>query len=162
MMFHAAKSGHENFSESAETIAPLTPEERAQKAAELRDRIRAARALKAEQERKEEEARKAAQSGVQPTPAPTPAPVSAAPAPTTDYKNATIQVRLLNGQAVRQTFGASEPLSAVRLWLELNHSDGIPFTLLQPFPRKVMTDEDYDKPLKELGLVPSANFVMTR
>ncbi|EYC04754.1 hypothetical protein Y032_0086g1972 [Ancylostoma ceylanicum] len=54
MMFHAAKSGHENFSESAETIAPLTPEERAQKAAELRDRIRAARALKAEQERKEE------------------------------------------------------------------------------------------------------------
>ncbi|KIH58905.1 UBX domain protein [Ancylostoma duodenale] len=217
MMFHAAKSGHENFSESTETIAPLTPEERAKKAAELRDRIRAARALKEEQERKEQiekerrrreegkkmletrekqrenelraiaeerrrakqeeaaarqrvldqikadrEARKAAQSGVQPTPAPTPAPVSAAPAPTTDYKNTTIQVRLLNGQAVRQTFGASEPLSAVRLWLELNHSDGIPFTLLQPFPRKVMTDEDYDKPLKELGLVPSANFVMTR
>ncbi|RCN25456.1 hypothetical protein ANCCAN_28831, partial [Ancylostoma caninum] len=54
MMFHAAKSGHENFSESAETIAPLTPEERAKKAAELRDRIRAARALKEEQERKEE------------------------------------------------------------------------------------------------------------
>ncbi|KAK6730120.1 hypothetical protein RB195_006903 [Necator americanus] len=56
----------------------------------------------------------------------------------------------------------ADRLSAVRLWLELNHSDGSPFTLLQPFPRKLMTDEDYEKPLKELGLVPSANFVMTR
>ncbi|KAK6055312.1 UBA/TS-N domain protein [Cooperia oncophora] len=54
MMFHAAKSGHENFSESTEVIAALTPEERAKKEAELRDRIRAARALKEEQARKEE------------------------------------------------------------------------------------------------------------
>lgn len=75
MMFHAAKSGHENFSESTEVfyssppsqvnvlhnfsfllqvIAALTPEERAQKALELRDRIRAARAIKEEQEKKEQ------------------------------------------------------------------------------------------------------------
>ncbi|KIH45240.1 hypothetical protein ANCDUO_24723, partial [Ancylostoma duodenale] len=71
----------------------------------------AARQRVLDQIKADREARKAAQSGVQPTPAPapTPAPVSAAPAPTTDYKNTTIQVRLLNGQAVRQTFGASEP-----------------------------------------------------
>ncbi|CAJ0594422.1 unnamed protein product [Cylicocyclus nassatus] len=217
MMFHAAKSGHENFSESTQVIAPLTPEERAQKERELRDKIRAARAKKEEEEKREQiekerrrreegkkmletkekqkemelralveerkrekreeelarqrvldqikadrEARKAAKSGVQPTAPPKPAPApSAASAPTHDYKETTIQVRLKNGQAVRQKFGASEPLSAVRLWLELNHSDGTPFNLLQPFPHKVMTFDDYEKPLKELGLVPSANFVMT-
>nr|CDJ81824.1 Ubiquitin-associated translation elongation factor EF1B and UBX domain containing protein [Haemonchus contortus] len=222
MMFHAAKSGHENFSESTEVIAALTPEQRAQKAAELRDKIRAARALKEEQARKEEiekerrrreegkkmletrekqkemelraiaeerrrakqeeaaarqrvleqikldrEARKAKASGLPPPEAPAPTQASApaahsSPAPKTEYKEAMIQVRLPSGQAVRQSFGASEPLSAVRLWLEINHSDGTPFSLLMPFPRKLMTDEDYDKPLKELGLVPSANFVMTR
>ncbi|VDM56032.1 unnamed protein product [Angiostrongylus costaricensis] len=54
MMFHAAKSGHENFSESTETVASLTPEERAKKAAELRERIKIARAQKEEAERKEE------------------------------------------------------------------------------------------------------------
>ncbi|KAK5980325.1 UBX domain-containing protein 1 SAPK substrate protein 1 [Trichostrongylus colubriformis] len=222
MMFHAAKSGHENFSESTEVIASLTPEQRAQKAAELRDRIRAARAIKEEQARKEEiekerrrreegkrmletrekqkemelraiaeerrrakqeeaaarqrvldqikldrEARKAKASGLPPPEpsAPVSAPATAAhskPTPKTDYKEAMIQVRLPSGQAVRQSFGASEPLSAVRLWLEINHSDGMPFSLLMPFPRKLITEEDYDKPLKELGLVPSANFVMTR
>ncbi|WKX90730.1 hypothetical protein Q1695_009517 [Nippostrongylus brasiliensis] len=220
-MFHAAKSGHENFSESTETIAALTPEEREKKAAELRERIKNARIQKEEQEKKEQiekerrrreegkkmlelkekqreaemraiaeerkrakqeeaaarqrvleqirldkEARKAKAAGGEASapsvPAPAPAPAAAPPQSNTQYNQAMIQVRLLNGQAVRQSFGASEPLSAVRLWLELNHSDGAPFTLLMPFPRKVMTDEDYEKPLKELGLVPSANFVMTR
>ncbi|PIO63675.1 UBX domain protein [Teladorsagia circumcincta] len=115
----------------------------------------------------EQEARKAKASGLPPPERLAPNPTSTTskpsnPAPKTDYKEAMIQVRLPSGQAVRQSFGASEPLSAVRLWLEINHSDGMPFGLLVPFPRKVMTDEDYDKPLKELGLVPSANFVMTR
>ncbi|VDM68251.1 unnamed protein product [Strongylus vulgaris] len=54
MMFHAAKSGHENFSESEEVIAPLTPEERAKKTAEIREKIRAVRAKKEEQEKKEQ------------------------------------------------------------------------------------------------------------
>uniref|UniRef100_A0A0N4WTM0 UBX domain-containing protein n=1 Tax=Haemonchus placei TaxID=6290 RepID=A0A0N4WTM0_HAEPC len=108
------------------------------------------------------EARKAKASGLPPPEASAPTQASSSPAPKTEYKEAMIQVRLPSGQAVRQSFGASEPLSAVRLWLEINHSDGTPFSLLMPFPRKLMTDEDYDKPLKELGLVPSANFVMTR
>ncbi|KAK6036627.1 UBX domain protein, partial [Cooperia oncophora] len=112
------------------------------------------------------ETRKAKASGLPPPEPSAPAAVPAStkhstPAQKTDYKEAMIQVRLPSGQAVRQSFGASEPLSAVRLWLEINHSNGAPFSLLMPFPRKMMTDEDYDKPLKELGLVPSANFVMT-
>ncbi|KHJ98864.1 UBX domain protein [Oesophagostomum dentatum] len=163
MMFHAAKSGHENFSESSEIEKERRRREEGKKMLETREKQKenelraiaeerrrekqeeaAARQRVLEQIKADREARKAAQSGVQPAP-PTsaPAPAVTAPVHTHDYKQATIQ------------------LSAVRLWLELNHSDGTPFTLLQPFPRKVMTDEDYEKPLKELGLVPSANFVMT-
>ncbi|ETN77988.1 UBX domain protein [Necator americanus] len=139
-------------------VKAIAEERRRAKQEEAEARQRVLDQIKADRE-----ARKAGKVGVLPAspPQPTAPPVSATPT-AKDYNQTTIQVRLLNGQAVRQTFGALEPLSAVRLWLELNHSDGSPFTLLQPFPRKLMTDEDYEKPLKELGLVPSANFVMTR
>ena len=43
-------------------------------------------------------------------------------------------------------------LSAVRLWLKLNRPTlGQDFTLLQPFPRKLMTDEDMATPLSVHG-----------
>jgi len=212
MMFHASKSGHENFSESTESIKPLTDEERIQKAADLRDRIRAARAKKDELEKQEniekekkrrdegkkmletrekqkdmemraiaderkrvkledkeakdkileqirldKEARKARLTGEK---VPEAVPVKVAPPPKVDYSQAMIQVRLLNGQCVKNTFGAGEPLSAVRLWLQLNHQPG-PFNLMTPFPRKTFTGDDYDAPLKELGLLPSASLTMT-
>ena len=66
LMFHATKSGHENFSESTEVptflclnipdlqeIKPLTEEERKQKTEELREKIKASQAKKAEIERQE-------------------------------------------------------------------------------------------------------------
>lgn len=37
-----------------------------------------------------------------------------------------------------------------------------PFSLLQPFPRKVMTSEDLSAPLSVHGLVPSGSLVVTR
>ena len=36
--YHADKSGHEDFSESAEAIKPLSPEEREKRLAELREK----------------------------------------------------------------------------------------------------------------------------
>lgn len=41
--YHAEKSGHTDFSESVETIAPLTDEEKKAKLADLRDRLKAKR-----------------------------------------------------------------------------------------------------------------------
>lgn len=40
MLFHAAKTKHENFEESSEAIQPLTEEEKKVEAAKLKERIK--------------------------------------------------------------------------------------------------------------------------
>ncbi|XP_046388786.1 UBX domain-containing protein 1-B [Ischnura elegans] len=104
--------------------------------------------------------------GAAPEPAPpTPAPTaSPCPAPAQrNYNETKLQIRLTNGEALTQTFGAKEQLSAVRLYVEMNRTDlNGPFSLMTPFPRKVFTDEDYEKPLDILGLVPSAVVIVTK
>jgi len=43
-------------------------------------------------------------------------------------------------------------MAAVRVYIELNRSDGDgPFCLMTSFPRKVFTSDDYEKPLDQLG-----------
>lgn len=49
--FHASKSGHADFSESTEEIAPLTEEEKKAKLEELRQKLAAKRAAQAEQDK---------------------------------------------------------------------------------------------------------------
>ncbi|CAH1405008.1 unnamed protein product [Nezara viridula] len=97
---------------------------------------------------------------------PTPPPVVvevAKPAVKKDYTETRIQIRLLNGESLTQTFGIKEQLSAVRLYIELNRTDGDgSFSLMTTFPRKVFVEDDYDKPLDVLGLVPSAVVIVTK
>lgn len=85
-----------------------------------------------------------------PTPTPAP-PVSAVspnkPAPT----SARLQLRLPDGRSVTQAFGAREQLSAVRLFLRLNEMKDTPFNLMTTFPKRVFTEDDYEKPLDILG-----------
>ncbi|KAJ2997094.1 hypothetical protein NUW58_g762 [Xylaria curta] len=62
--FHANKSGHADFAESTEQIAPLTEEEKQQRLAELREKVKAKRANQAivdkeEQKRNEQIRQKA-------------------------------------------------------------------------------------------------------
>lgn len=72
--------------------------------------------------------------------------------PQQNYSEVQLQIRLTNGAALRQTFGAKEPLSSVKLYIELNRTDGEgPFSLMMSYPRKVFAQEDYDKPLDLLG-----------
>lgn len=52
--FHAAKTKHENFSESSEAVLPLSEEEKAKRAEALREKLKEVRAKKEEQERKEQ------------------------------------------------------------------------------------------------------------
>ena len=49
--FHGEKSGHLNFSESTEEIAPLTEEEKKAKLAELREKLAAKRSTMSEQDK---------------------------------------------------------------------------------------------------------------
>ncbi|XP_063801112.1 UBX domain-containing protein 1 [Pseudophryne corroboree] len=101
-----------------------------------------------------------------PVPASTPSPSSPIQEPPTkkEYDQCRIQVRLLDGTSLAQTFRAREQLAAVRLYVELNWPGGPegPFNLLTTFPRRVFTEEDMEKPLQELGLVPSAVIMVAR
>ncbi|KAM5138716.1 UBX domain-containing protein 1 isoform 1-T2 [Mantella aurantiaca] len=101
-----------------------------------------------------------------PVPTPTLSPSSPTQEPPTkkEYDQCRIQVRLLDGTALSQTFRAREQLAAVRLYVELNWPGGPegPFNLLTSFPRRVFTEEDMEKPLQELGLVPSAVLIVAK
>lgn len=63
------------------------------------------------------------------------------------------QVRLLDGSTITTAFKAQEPLAAVRVYIQMNSNtpEGQDFTLLSPYPRHVYTEQDMEKPLKELG-----------
>jgi len=95
-------------------------------------------------------------------PAPAPAPVVAAPKK--DYNEARLQIRQSNGQPLVHTFGAKEPLSAVRLYVQMNRTDGAEgeVKLMTNFPKKVFSDEDYENTLENLGLTPSAVLIVTK
>eukprot|EP00088_Acartia_fossae_P066251 TRINITY_DN8203_c0_g1_i1.p1 TRINITY_DN8203_c0_g1~~TRINITY_DN8203_c0_g1_i1.p1 ORF type:complete len:288 (+),score=87.22 TRINITY_DN8203_c0_g1_i1:49-912(+) len=89
---------------------------------------------------------------------------SAPPAAKRDYTETRIQIRQTNGQPIIQTFGVKEQLAAVRLYAQMNRTDGqsAPFNFMTNFPKKVFTDEDYENSLENLGLVPSAVLMMTK
>uniref|UniRef100_A0A914VTY3 UBX domain-containing protein 1 n=1 Tax=Plectus sambesii TaxID=2011161 RepID=A0A914VTY3_9BILA len=92
-----------------------------------------------------------------------PAPSDVAPPPERNYDECKLQIRLTDGKALVQSFGSKEQLAAVRLWIQLHRTDGdVPFNLMTPFPRHVFSEEDFEKPLTELGLVPTAVVVLTR
>lgn len=117
--------------------------------------------------RKEMFANKTDQPTSQPPPAPeAQASVSVPPAQKKEYTTARLQIRLPSGTPLVQEFKAKESLSAVRLWIGLNREDGLPadapIKLSMSFPRKNFTDEDMDKPLDLLGLVPSAVLMVSK
>ncbi len=51
--WHASKTGHENFAESTEEIAPLTEEEKKQRLEDLKEKLAAKRAALSEQEKED-------------------------------------------------------------------------------------------------------------
>lgn len=53
VMFHAARTKHEAFSESTEAVKPLTEEEKKERLAALQKKLKEARAKKEDEERKE-------------------------------------------------------------------------------------------------------------
>ncbi|ALC43400.1 CG8209 [Drosophila busckii] len=82
--------------------------------------------------------------------------------PPRDYTETRIQVRLQDGSTLASEFNVKEPLSAVRVFIQVKTGIETPFALMTTFPRKLFADEDYEKPLEVLGLVPSAVIIMTK
>lgn len=81
-----------------------------------------------------------------------------------EYDKCRLQIRLPTGQALTQQFGVKEQLAAVRLYVQMNRTDGStdPFSLMTTFPKRIFTEEDMEKPLSELNLVPSAVVLVTK
>lgn len=78
------------------------------------------------------------------------------PVASKEYTHTKIQIRLTNGAALTETFSVKEQLAAVRLYIEMNRTDCEgPFTLMTNFPKKMFTEEEYDKTLEELKLIPT-------
>jgi len=96
------------------------------------------------------------------TPVPTVSTTSTAPTSTASHTHAKLQIRLPNGSRMVETFTATEQLSAVRLYIEMNRTDGVSgeFNLMTTFPRHVFTPEEYDVQLIKLGLTPSCCIVV--
>uniref|UniRef100_A0A2K5PRK1 UBX domain-containing protein 1 n=1 Tax=Cebus imitator TaxID=2715852 RepID=A0A2K5PRK1_CEBIM len=106
-----------------------------------------------------------------PPPAPEPGPVPSSPSqepPTKrEYDQCRIQVRLPDGTSLTQTFRAREQLAAVRLYVELHRGEEPgggqdPVQLLSGFPRRAFSEADMERPLQELGLVPSAVLIVAK
>jgi len=93
-----------------------------------------------------------------------PPPVATQPAVKKDYSEAKLQIRQTNGQPLVHSFGAKESLAAVRLYVEMNRTDGVAgqVKFMTNFPKKVFTDEEYENSLENLGLVPSAVLMVTK
>lgn len=92
-------------------------------------------------------------------------PTGQGPPPTKrEYDESRIQIRLLDGSTITAVFKAQEPLAAVRVYVQMNGNtpEGQDFSLLSPYPRHLYTELDMEKPLKELGLVPTAVLVVTK
>ena len=87
---------------------------------------------------------------------------NADPAPPKQYR---LQVRLFDGTSVRSNFSPSQSIRKdVRSWLDAQLTDdSYPYNLkhiLTPWPNLTISVAEEDKPLEDLGLGPSANFVM--
>ncbi|XP_036671803.3 UBX domain-containing protein 1 [Drosophila suzukii] len=223
--YHAAKTGHSNFSESTEEKKALTEDEKKAQLALIEEKLKQKRIEREEREKtealqreknriksgkdmteakrrmeelemkkiveqrkREKDEEKAARDRVraqieadkaarkareqkelgnpEPAPSVSSTTVSSPPAgvksPPRDYTETRIQVRLQDGSTLQETFNVKEQLSAVRVFIQMKTGIESPFSLMTTFPRKLFAEDDYEKPLEVLGLVPSAVITMTK
>ncbi|KJE92039.1 hypothetical protein CAOG_03071 [Capsaspora owczarzaki ATCC 30864] len=144
-------------------------EQEMQKALEARKREKEEEIKAKQRVREMIEQDKRARLGQSATPAAAAAPTPAAAAPAAvsaapkEYTTASLQIRLTNGQAIKNTFDAGTTLSEVAGWVQLNRTDGQqPFAFMTNFPKRVFADAEYMQTLKELGLVPSSVLILTQ
>ncbi|KAG2226404.1 hypothetical protein INT45_000572 [Circinella minor] len=77
-----------------------------------------------------------------------------------EYTDARLQFRVPGTAPLTNTFPADTTLKQVNEFLQSNGCDR-PFTLSMTFPRKTFGEDDLNKTLKELNLVPSSALVLS-
>ncbi|CAL8106479.1 unnamed protein product [Calicophoron daubneyi] len=219
VQLHSARTGHVNYSESADEIRPLTEEEKKLQLAKLQDLLRSKKQERLEHEREAElerekqrriqgkhivsakvlyeeeemrrfveekkrqkeedreykarlkaeiardrEERKMRELGEVPTPTVPPPPYEPKPAQRPTSTACRLHIRLPDGSALTNEFGASEPLSAVILYISQHWPDcpGIDTTQIQVltnFPKHEFSDKDLQTSLAGLGLCPSSALI---
>lgn len=86
-----------------------------------------------------------------------------APAAKKEYSTCKLQIRLIDGSTLVHAFNVTDSLVDVNQYILMNQpGQNAPYSLMTTFPRKVFTEHDHNKTLKELGLVPSAVVVQTK
>eukprot|EP01091_Cochliopodium_minus_P014316 TRINITY_DN4837_c0_g1_i1.p1 TRINITY_DN4837_c0_g1~~TRINITY_DN4837_c0_g1_i1.p1 ORF type:complete len:558 (-),score=189.51 TRINITY_DN4837_c0_g1_i1:51-1724(-) len=80
-----------------------------------------------------------------------------------DYDSCTIQIKLTNGETLKNDFKTTSTLSEVHNWVSLNRTDGgKPFALCNTFPRKVYTDKELTTvTLLDAKLVPRGALIIS-
>ena len=85
------------------------------------------------------------------------------PATPKDYKQTRIQVRLLDGTLLNETFDVKEKLAVVKSFInDKTENINTKFSLMTTFPRRVFSIDDLERTLDSLGLVPSAVLIVAR
>jgi len=81
------------------------------------------------------------------------------PPPT--YNEATIGIRLTNGEVLRQSFSTTSKLRDVQNFIDQRRTDGYaPYVMRTTYPPKEFSFEDLDSTLAQLGLVPSGMIIL--
>uniref|UniRef100_G1DGA3 UBX domain-containing protein 1 n=1 Tax=Capra hircus TaxID=9925 RepID=G1DGA3_CAPHI len=139
-------------------------ERKREKAGELeaRQRVRG----KIERDKVERAKKYGGDVGSQPSPpatetGPVPSSPSREPPAKREYDQCRVQVRQPDGTSLTQTFRAREQPAAGRLYVELHPGEALgggqdPVQLISGFPQRAFSEADMERPLQELGLVPSA------
>lgn len=89
------------------------------------------------------------------------APAAAASSARAPPATSVLQVRLMDGSAVKFELPSSAPLSEVRSVLVSKHGLRGAFTLLTPYPRRNYTPADEARSLTDLGLTGAVTLIVT-
>jgi len=74
---------------------------------------------------------------------------------------ATIGIRLTNGDVLRRSFSCTNTLRDVQIFIDQNRTDGFaPYIMRTTFPPKEFSFSDLDSTLAHLGLVPSGMIIL--
>nr|XP_039265352.1 UBX domain-containing protein 1-like [Styela clava] len=81
-----------------------------------------------------------------------------------NYNEAKLQIRLPNNDKLIKSFGADEPLSAVRLYITMNSDNQLgPFIdISTSYPRKIFNEDEMQMSLRSLNLIPTAVILATK
>ena len=114
---------------------------------------------KIEQDKAERRAKLAGPSLVA---SPSTTPVAAAPLSNVPKDGKTkLAIRMLDGSSLLQEFDSKEVLSAVRAYIVTQKNITHNITLAMP-PKPAFSEEDMEKPLHALGLVPNARIQVVK